>query len=269
MFTAHAATDAGTPGKANEDWLHVDPNFALVLDGATTRTETGCTHGVPWYVSRLGPALAYRVRQQPLVDALRTAIEDVNGQHPDCDLSHPGTPSAGVAMVYRTGDVMHWLALGDVTIITAGAGLLDVIVDDRVSKTAKAARDKADSYPIGSPEKAQALLEMKAGELAARNRPGGYWIAATEPAAADHALTGHLKTIDVDVIALLSDGAARPLDFGISTPKELMMRLTDYGPASLIRNVRSIEASDPLGERWPRNKTSDDATAVLLKLPWS
>lgn len=33
-------------------------------------------------------------------------------------------------------------------------------------------------------------------------------------------------------------------------------------PTELIRRVRAIEAADPTCARWPRNKTSDDATAA-------
>ncbi|WP_025620155.1 hypothetical protein [Salinispora cortesiana] len=35
------------------------------------------------------------------------------------------------------------------------------------------------------------------------------------------------------------------------------------GATELIRQVRAAEQSDPDGTRWPRNKRSDDATAVF------
>ncbi|WP_267902574.1 hypothetical protein [Streptomyces triticirhizae] len=37
-------------------------------------------------------------------------------------------------------------------------------------------------------------------------------------------------------------------------------------PASLIREVRALEEADPRGERWPRNKRSDDASVVYRVL---
>jgi len=36
------------------------------------------------------------------------------------------------------------------------------------------------------------------------------------------------------------------------------------GPAALLRYVRLMERSDPEGIRFPRIKSSDDATAVLV-----
>jgi hypothetical protein len=47
-----------------------------------------------------------------------------------------------------------------------------------VDKTARAEREEADRHPFGSAEKQAALLRMKHAELAARNQPGGYWVAA-------------------------------------------------------------------------------------------
>jgi len=58
------------------------------------------------------------------------------------------------------------------------------------SETAPAERAEVDRHLIGTPEKAAALIPMKRAELAARNVEGGYWIAAAEPSAADHARTG-------------------------------------------------------------------------------
>lgn len=264
VHCARGATSAGAPGRANEDWWHVDSSMAIVLDGATARTETGCCHGVAWYAHHLGAALArWAGTASTLIDALKSAITDVTDKHPRCDLAHPDAPSAAVGVVRWAGDVVEWLGLGDVTIIAGGTESLHV-VDDRVSTTAADARARADRLPIGSPEKAQALLEMKSGELAARNTSDGYWIAATDPDAADHALTGHVDANAVDTLALLSDGATRAIEFGLTTPQELLADMRRHGPEQLITRGRAAEATDPLGERWPRSKASDDATAVVL-----
>lgn len=52
-----------TPGRTNEDYLAAGPDWAFVLDGATepSGVDSGCTHGVPWLVRRLGGALARRL----------------------------------------------------------------------------------------------------------------------------------------------------------------------------------------------------------------
>lgn len=257
------ATLPGTPDKASEDWALTTPELLVVLDGATARTETGCVHGIAWYARHLGSAIVERASEQDdLRLALAEAIAVVARQHSECDLAHPGTPSAGVAMLRADG---RYLVLGDVAIAVQAGDDATVVVDDRVSKTAATERAEVDRHLIGTPEKAAALIPMKVAELAARNVPGGYWIAAADPSAAEHALTGFVELRPGAPIAVLSDGAARAVDFGLMTWPQLLSMAVD-GPADVIGAVRESEAGDPLGQRWPRNKASDDATVVAATL---
>lgn len=267
MFTVSTAGEPGSPEIPSEDLAVSRPGLWLVLDGATVRTDTGCTHGVPWYVRHLADALvaAAEDRAVPLDEALAAAIKQVADQHPECDLTHPGTPSAGVAVVRVDGDRIDWLALGDVVILFGHVtpGAVGMVLDDRIHHTAAAARAEADRHPIGSHAKQAALLVMKRGELAARNQPGGYWIAAADPDAARHALTGWMPRGRVRRVALLSDGAARALEWGLLGWEDALDVMARRGPDKLIALVRQAEDGDPLGERWPRNKTSDDATVIF------
>ncbi|GAA1423032.1 protein phosphatase 2C domain-containing protein [Catellatospora coxensis] len=255
------ATAAGSPDKPSEDWANASSSLLVVLDGATARTETGCVHGVHWYAARLGTALVDLAADpgMDLADVLRRAIARVAAEHPACDLTHPGTPSAGVALLRADG---RYLVLGDVTIAGIGADGPFALVDPRVEQTARPEREEVDRHLIGTPEKAAALIPMKRAELAARNVPGGYWIAAADPEAAEHALTGHLD-VNVSPVALLTDGAARAVTLGLMNWSRLLYMAAAEGPDELIAAVRRAEASDPLGAKWPRNKTSDDATVVL------
>jgi hypothetical protein len=257
------ATDAGAPGIPSEDRAVVTPSFLVVLDGATVRTETGCIHGVAWYADHLAAAIVDNASLGP-TDALAAAIKQTADKHRDtCDLSHPGTPSAAVAIVQVSDGRLRYLVLGDVTIVLDLGAEEVVITDDRVGRTAVAERATADALPAGSPEKAAALVRMKRAELAARNVPGGYWIAASDPRAAEHALTGNLRLTQVRRAAILTDGATRIVDpFNVYDWHQTLELLERAGPTALISQVRATEAADPNGERWPRNKLSDDATAV-------
>jgi hypothetical protein len=101
----------------------------------------------------------------------------------------------------------------------------------------------------------------------ARNRPGGYWVAAADPQAASQAVTGMVQGRSLRRAVLLSDGASRLVDpFGLATWEELLELLEESGPDELLRQVRAAEAVDPEGRQWPRTKRSDDATAVYLAL---
>jgi hypothetical protein len=262
-------TGSTTPGKLNglnEDWASVTSDLALVLDGATVRTETGCKHGVTWYARKLGAGLIAEAasKSHPLKDVLSAAIQGVAELHPECDLSHPGTPSAAIGLVRSEGDFLTYAVLGDISVVVDTGDDIRVFSDDRVSRTAAEERADADKYPIGAPEKSEALVRMKHAELAARNRVGGYWIAAADPTVAEHALVGEIAFSEVRRFAILSDGAARIVDlFGVLDWKAVLDALETDGPADLIRRVREIESSDPLGEIYRRNKASDDATAIF------
>jgi hypothetical protein len=261
------ATEPERLDKPTEDWILASSDLAVILDGATARTDTGCVHGVAWYSHQLGAAIVSNaaVRALSLVGGLAQAVERVAILHPQCDLSHPGTPSAAVGVIRVIDDVLEYLVLGDVTIAVRTASDLTVVTDDRVNRTAHPHREEAERLPIGSPEKAEALLRMKHGELAARNRPGGYWVAASDPGVAEHAITGQVSLRDVVDLAACTDGAARIVTpFHLFTWTDVLDLLHKNGPDELIRCVRDAEATDPHGVRWPRNKRSDDITTVYM-----
>jgi len=260
------ATVAGNSSNANEDWTTMTSDLAVVLDGATVRTETGCKHDVAWYVRKLGASLIAEAasKSHPLREVLATAIQDVVNLHPECDLSHPGTPSAAVGMVRVENGFLRYVVLGDVSIVLDYHGKIEVVSDGRVSETAPEERRIADQYPIGAPEKNSALVKMKHAELAARNHDGGYWIAASNPDAANEAIVGEIEIESVRRFAILSDGAARSVDlFGLYDWTAALDVMENEGPDELIRQVRVTESGDPSGERFRRNKASDDATAVF------
>lgn len=263
------ATFAGSPDVPNEDWLATTSDLVVMLDGATSRTETGCRHGAAWYTRKLGASIIARAaaRSTPLRQVLADAIRDVTVLHPECDLTHPGTPSAAVAIVRLDPEELRYLVLGDVTVVLGVNGLVTAVSDQRISASAPRERTEADRHSIGSPEKATALIAMKHAELAARNTQGGYWIAAADPTAADHSITGEVPMSAVERLAMVTDGAARYVDlFGLADWATVLKVLSRSGPRGFInRLVRPIEVADPLGVRYPRNKCSDDATAVIAE----
>jgi hypothetical protein len=265
LVRVSACSEPARTGGANEDWVAAAPGLIVVIDGTTVRTKTGCKHGAAWYATQLGSALSTLAsnRDMSLPTALRAAIQYTADQHRECDLTHPGTPSAAVAALRSSGGDLEYLVLGDITVVLDSEDRLEVVVDDRVRATVRSERDTVDRHLIGSPEKQSALLRMKNAELAVRNQPGGYWVAAADASGVTQALTGKVALNGLRRIAVLSDGAARIVVlYGLVDWAGLLDVLDETGPDDVVRRVRAIEAADPEGRRWPRNKRSDDATIV-------
>jgi hypothetical protein len=240
-----------TPGQVNEDFVITGPTWAIVLDGASARpgVDTGCIHDVPWFVRRLGTELARRLAlspTDPLDDALASAILATRALHEHtCDLSNPDSPSATVAAVRQHDDQLDYLTLADSPLIVDSDGEIRAIADERTAL-----------LPDYSIE----------GVRAARNSPGGFYVASTMPDAAYKALRGTLPATTVRRAALFSDGAARLVErFRLIDWRQLLDLLADHGPKDLIRRTREAEAAESDAERATRRgKQHDDATAVLM-----
>jgi hypothetical protein len=244
---------ASCPGGAapNEDFHLVGDGWALVLDGITRYPDDGCVHDVPWYVRLLGEAMAARIGAADLRWALARAIEAVNSLHADsCDLASSVTPGATVAVVRRVEDRIEWLVLGDCAI---------------------AARDRDGGVVVESDGRLAALPGVAAVDVAGvrrwpveyvaevRNREGGYWVAASDPGAAEEALTGSWPVERIGEVLLCTDGLTRLVErYGYEWPA-----LFEADVDGLIDLVRELEAADL--RFGPLSKRHDDATGVLLR----
>lgn len=265
---ATIATSQATPEEPNEDFAAAGANGAVLLDGAgLAGTTTRCVHGVAWYARHLGGAVLAGLPDEDLdlTSILARAIAETAALHADtCDLDDPGTPSATVVAVRACRGRLEYLVLADsVLVLDTKAGPPVVVTDDRGNRIGRRFRQEMDRTRHGTPEHAEARRRYVEALRAYRNRPGGFWVAAADPAAAAQAITGHRPLREVDRAVLLSDGAHRIVEpFGLATWRAVLDTLDTHGPAEIIRQVRRAESSDPDGSRWPRAKTHDDATVV-------
>lgn len=267
------ATRPGSAEKPTEDFLAADPTVALVLDGLSSPPElgTGCIHGTPWFVAHLGTRLLQSTTTQPdsaLTDLLADAIEAVAAQHRDsCDLKHPGTPSCSVALLREGPQNVDYLSIFDSVIVLDGAAGPSIVTDLRVDSYAQEEHKATQQHPIGTEEHRQAVSRLVAAQRPYRNQPHGYWVAAATPQSAYQAVTGSVPRASVTRAAVLSDGASCLVDrYATIDWPQLMDLLDERGPAEVIAQVRQAEAEDPLGNRWPRYKRSDDATVIFCAL---
>jgi hypothetical protein len=220
----------------------------MVLDGATAPpgVASGCIHDVRWLVRQLAATLTARLTLDgpaPLAELLAGAIADTRDAHAGtCDLDNPDSPSSTVSVVRVRDGSLEYLVLCDSPLLLRHRdGHVTLIADDRL-------RD----LPRGSgPARAQ------------RNKPGGFWVASTDPEAAYQAVRGSVRLDSVTDAALLTDGVTRLAEwYGYSWP-DIFTRLSSEGPAGLIDLVRAAERTSP--PPGAGHKQHDDATAVHLR----
>jgi len=263
------ATEPGSPARPNEDFAAVAPGIAVLLDGAglPAGRDTGCVHGIAWYARTLGGLLAARACDTglPLREVLARGIEQVSRLHAGtCDLGHPDTPSATVVITRRHGGSLEYLVLCDsVLLLQYRDGDPRAITDTRIDAVAGPLRPARPGTASGTSGDDAAWRAYGLQIDAARNQPGGFWIAAADAQVARQALTGSEPIEALSAVALLSDGASRLADrYHLATWAQMCATLAEDGPAEVIRRVRAAEESDPGGQRWPRGKISDDATVI-------
>src|SRR5215217_4068106 len=269
-------TAAGSVSKPNEDFVAASPSVAIVLDGlsAPPALSTGCTHGTPWYVARLGSELlssASTEPDQPLQEVLAGAITSVVDLHGHtCDLDDPGTPASSVTIVREGDQGLDYLVLFDSVIVLEGPSDLKVVTDRRVDAFAQAEESAIREHPIGSPAHQARVDQLVTAQRRHRNQPGGYWVAGAKPAAAYEAVAGSLPRSLITRAALLSDGVSCLVErYGAGDWSWLLTVLQDEGPGRLIARARELEGSDPSGARRPRYKAGDDATAAICLPSWT
>ncbi|MEU2956288.1 hypothetical protein [Streptomyces xanthochromogenes] len=253
----------------NEDWVAGTPSLAIILDGLSTAgLDTGCRHGVPWYVAHLGSQLVAALAdpETALTIGLASALERVAALHPECDLANPGTPSATVAVLRQQEGGFDHLVLADSPIILEGHQGFTVITDLRVDDVLPDLRAEVEQYETHTAEHKAALQRFVTAQRQTRNVEHGYWVAAASPEAAEHALVGGVASEDVLTAAVLSDGTSRLVtEYAMATWSEVFSALKTGGPQELITNVRKVEALDPTGRRWPRYKSGDDASVAFCQ----
>ena len=254
-------TAPGTELHPNEDWVGATSDVIVVLDGLSAPQGVGgCRHGTPWYVTRLGTRLLMHATEQArLRDALAISIADVAALHGSaCDLQHPGTPSSTVAMARRHGGELEALVLADSSVLVETDSGVDVMTDTRVGDIARGAQEAALSAPLGV-ARDQRIAELVSEQRRWRNTPNGYWIAQSDPVAADQALTQKWTIDRVSRVAVMTDGASRLADtYEMRSWSTLLDLLSEQGPAGVIDETRKFESDDPDGTRWPRYKSRDD-----------
>lgn len=256
-------SEPGDPGRPNEDFASIAlpasgrGGTLVALDGVTPpREATGCLHSVPWYTARLGGALTELAVSCPdlaLPELLSEAIRRTSEAHSgSCDLSHPRTPQATVVLARWSPETVEYLVLSDsALLLEAPDGTVTAVLDDRLARLPRSA-----------------LATDALVDATVRNKEGGFFTAAADPAVAARAVTGAVPRSRVRALAALTDGAARWVErFGQGDWADCLVLLRKEGAQALVDRVRALERADDETRTYlRRSKTHDDATVVYAEL---
>jgi hypothetical protein len=268
------------PTKPNEDSFAVAPRAAAVFDGATGLGERlmpgrSDAQWIAQFGARRFRAHAESGEGGPR-DWLRAAAADAEKSYralrKRAPIENYEIAYASAVMATPDADGLRVLWFGDcAALLRTGRGefaVLGDIMDKRESERARVARlsKPGGRGPAAAGVREEFLPALRASRNAV-NSPGGDWLFAPDAACADHAKEARIDVAVASPILLASDGfLALASDYERYTPETLLVAAAERGLAVLGEELRSIEAGDPEGLKYPRFKRSDDATALLVAL---
>lgn len=266
-MTLLAATRAGD--FQNQDRYIVGEGFAVALDGATS-VAGDRSHDPGWYAGRLGDVLARTLPSGASIpDLVAAAIEEVR----DTDHLVPETsPTCTVAIArWSSADTVESYVLCDSIVVTLhGDGTEAVHSDDEVGDVLGAKRDEYRARLAsgrGYDDGHRALLiDLQKEQARWRNRPGGYYVAGTDPEAAYHGVMSTADRARVAGLVLATDGVDPGRHPRAGTWREIYDEAMTHGPDRVLQDLHAAEATDPDGRRWVRSKRHDDKTLIVVPL---
>ena len=268
----------GDPAKSNEDALGHSEQAAVVIDGATPLGD-GLMPGssdAAWIAQFGARRLMAHLRDgNSARKALRAALADAQKSFGALRRHEPEemwqTPCASMMLAVANEKGLELLWYGDcAALLKQGDAPVTVIGETFDKRAAEAARAQAVAREKKlSPASGLSRPEFIGTVRASRNRinSGSNWLFSPDVRAAAHVTRRIVKAAPGSVLLLATDGfLALASDYGAYGADSLMAAAQDKGLAVLGEELRAIEAGDSGGDKFPRFKKSDDATALLLRL---
>lgn len=272
---------AGDRAKQNDDAFGFAYSAAWVLDGATDLHDaplSGAASDAAWIAQTANSMLhAYAYPEMSGETAMRKYVRTVVE-----DQLAPGfaelvaerayerwqSPISSLLMLEENADGVHGLDLGDSRVFALdadGAVFIAGGPDDAADEeTALAAQQSEKEKPLLRRTETIEMLRRMRAEL---NQPGSRWTFCLDPACAEHARAFSWTLARPAHILLMTDGFSALVDrYRAYDAGGLVRAALDKGLQELGRELRAIENADTGGDKHPRFKKSDDATALLMRL---
>jgi hypothetical protein len=259
---------AGKTGTPNDDRVGCGHTHAWVVDGATDLGEPGLVGnrgGAAWLATEVDRLFSIASGSMPMMcetifAGISAAYESIRRRDPQGPWEIPRAAFAAVAI--ENGSLACAFA-GDCTVLLRGACGSSFITQlpNRQAERAEAASlgEGATAGVVRSP----AVLENR---RASRSAPASTLSIDENASRISTRITISTADRGNDVL-LMSDGFAALVEtYALYEPSGLIDAVVARGLPALVEELRSIELEDRRCIRFPRFKTSDDATAIWLRI---
>lgn len=268
------------PGaRVNEDGLGLLGHCAWIIDGATGLSTEQLTKGgsdAAWLAGALDKALERllgaggsgadtlgRVEAE-----IRQAFEAETAHLPGRHIHHAPSACLGLIEARRadTGELrINGYFLGDVVALVPSGQEILRWTDERAKpfeQKTLAALAAGGHEPGRIPEAVRRQILENRTSL---NQTDGYWVVSPSQPFAGHELRFEAQVPAGEVIVLATDGFMRLVDvFGTYTDRTLHAALAAGRGDDLIEELRTLERGDVQSGAYPRVKTHDDATVLVI-----
>jgi hypothetical protein len=245
------------------DKIFVTPNAVIMLDGASAFVPVPVPAST--YADYLGRLIADALTTNPSADLTEVLADAIKATADYLELQPGKSPSSTVTIARERDGQLDLLVLGDNLVILPD----EIITDDRIDQLDLEPRRKYRERLAaghGYDDEHRALLrELQTQQAQHRNKPGGYWIAETDPTAAHHAITASRLVAVTPWAILATDGAYNTMEYiGLVTwppiPGTNNTQLTDILEACQLWE----RETDPSANELPRAKRHDDKSLTTI-----
>jgi hypothetical protein len=267
------------PGsRVNEDGIGLHGRFAWVIDGATGMADEQLTSGgsdAAWLAGLIGEQLM-KLCGNLSMDAvlsrleadIRSAFGEATAHVPAIDDHH--APSACLGLIEAQPGESGYVSikgrfLGDVIALVPTENGIVRWTDERAKpfeRKTLAALGTHGHEPGRIPEGVKRQILENRTKL---NQPDGYWVVNPRCPWAGHELRFEARVKPGDAIVLATDGFMRLVDvFEAYSDSALHARLAAGRGGDLMQELRERERGDLEAGAYPRVKTHDDATFLVI-----
>ena len=279
-----AISCAGSDLKANEDRYGHNDEIAFVTDGATglghRQYMDGFSTDAEWFADFATDYLLSGSGASTDIQAVMTGLMERARFHffqagKGEEIPRYAWPSASVALITLQEGHIQFAGLGDCTVYVgnprAGVKKYSALQNFAQAESAFAKVHVAHSKGIHGEsllENAHTLDHLRKARAAHNTPDGNIWTLGLVPEAAERLQQTAIPVNPGDEVLICSDGfSALEETYLAYSSDSLLQAVNSKGLEEMYQELRHIEHSvDPTGEKFPRFKRSDDATALHLIL---